>query len=132
MIRVDVGAFGSCGVIIECPSGVEYSNQSGGYACRDMSLEGAYVPLGIPDKALEQYFVGDKYRGHCYSGIDREDADLIDGWLVNTGFRVDREMLADSMEAWVWVVPAPVGPGWGYVSGVGELDYAVLVWGNSD
>jgi hypothetical protein len=38
-------AEGMCGLIVPCPSGIVYSNQTGGRFCRHPHLEGVYLPV---------------------------------------------------------------------------------------
>lgn len=138
------------GLIVELPTGVLYSNQTGGYSCLHPSTEGAYLPIGndcslpnwellSPERDLRAYFEGSKHRGTgAVLGLDLEDADFIDQLLAKARLadtlQVDRERLAESHEAWVRVLltrddfePAPLfrdlGP---------YPRNAVLIWGNSD
>lgn len=91
-------------------------------------------------RAMEIIF--GKYGGHCYSGIDNETADAIDELLnlrrgsVGKFVKVDRDRLAESMEAWVWMapvepllssLPGPIFSAMSHVSLKG-----VLTWANSD
>ena len=130
------------GLIISHPSGVIYSNQTGGYACDHRELEGVFVPLADADVDQyapldEHFYSGPKWRGHCYNGIDEETAAVVDGILATSyltrRLSVDREKLASSDEAWIYVIIAPHEGNddrqtfHGYPSGVG-----VLTWPNSD
>jgi hypothetical protein len=139
----------SCGLglILASPTGVLYTNQTGGYACLQPTLEGAFVPLcdggrvsgGPPDPEarLLGYFLGDKHRGQgAVNGLDLDDADFIDETLNRASFpqsiRVDRRRLHDSHEAWVWVIVCESETG-GLFEGFGEVPRSgVLTWGNSD
>ena len=130
------------GLIISHPSGVIYSNQTGGYACDHRELKGVFVPLTDADVDQyapldEHFYSGPKWRGHCYNGIDEETAAVVDGILATSyltrRLSVDREKLASSDEAWIYVIIAPHEGNddrqtfHGYPSGVG-----VLTWPNSD
>jgi Family of unknown function (DUF6210) len=129
------------GVIISWPSGVMYTSQTGGVANLKPRLEGVYVPLTETLKGTQQllsaHFTGPKWRGNCYRGIDDETADFIDATLRSTSkrhlIRVDRERLADSHEAWVYVRvdEPPRGPVFPAFSGFGAAR-GVLTWLNSD
>ena len=108
MLRLDAGS--GCGVIFKLSTGVLYTNQAGGYACRQPVIEGAYIPLETDhpksvENALMEYFTGPKWRGHCYDGIDEETAEFIDSKLAQANFfpgmKVDRRLLGDSYEAWI-------------------------------
>ena len=139
------------GLIIACPSGVIYSNQTGGYACDHPEMEGVFIPLMYPgdidsinarergelmdqQAELEKHFTGPKWRGHCYAGIDAETADFVDGVLaaskVTRALKVDRTMLKYSSEAWIHVLIPPDDDSelWeGLPAGA-----AVVTWDNSD
>jgi hypothetical protein len=56
------------GLIIAHPSGVIYSNQTGGYACDHRELEGVFVPLTDPD--VDQYAPLDEHFYTARSGGD--------------------------------------------------------------
>jgi hypothetical protein len=129
------------GLIIAHPSGVLYANQTGGYACHHPAMEGSFVPLMDPDidqqKALEDYFTGPKWHGHCYNGIDDETADVVDGVLATSPLTrrltVNRAMLKDSQEAWIHVHIAPDGEENGYEEFYGfPSGRGVITWENSD
>jgi hypothetical protein len=121
---------GGLGLIVLFPSGVLYSNQVGGYSCRQPEAEGVYLPIVDEvvnqEAPLHKYFTGPKLFGACANGIDNEDADVIDEILHSqslTAFiSVDRSKLKESCEAWVYVKIAnqlperPVS----YSSGVGK------------
>ncbi|MGI8654247.1 MAG: DUF6210 family protein [Pyrinomonadaceae bacterium] len=99
------------GLIISHPSGVSYSNQTGGYACLHPEMEGAFIPLIdelINQQAkLLEYFTGSKWNGACFRGIDEETAGFIDEVLGSSLYtkrlKVNREKLADSHEAWIHI-----------------------------
>lgn len=123
----------SPGLIIACKSGVTYTNQVGGYACRHPEIEGVFVPLpaGISEK-LEAYFTGPKWNGRCYDEIDEETASFIDSVLnavdLAGSLCVDRERLTESCEAWIWVKLSMNSLLW---LGLNEGE-GVLTWSNSD
>ena len=147
-----IEVLGPC-IIVKETTGIEYSNQVGGYAVHDLSVEGFIMPLPVYffkraicqsgksdywDKVcihdyLFRLFVTDKYKGHCYNGIDSSDADYIEhifrqcnslGDNVNSmGFiSVDRDMLQDCEEAKVYV----------RVHIDFKLYEGILTWQNSD
>jgi hypothetical protein len=139
------------GVIVLFPSGVIYTNQTGGYSCLHPTEEGVYLPLVSDsfnhESALLDYFYKGKWRGACADGIDIEDADFIDqllGKTDNTKFvSVNRQRLADSHEAWVYVnlaatpsrfpeLPATYSSEMSFLLyGFGARE-GVLTWCNSD
>jgi hypothetical protein len=100
-------------LIVECPSGVLYTNQAGGNYCLQPETEGVLVPLGhscnIEDK-LYAFFTGpDAPRRR----LEPSHADALDiilrtpekPYVMTPTFflEVDRTRLADSMEAWLYV-----------------------------
>lgn len=138
------------GVVLAHPSGVRYSNQTGGHACLHPELEGVYVPVRndveteggrflSPEQELFDHFMGPKHAGRgARNGLDEEDADLMDAVLRKHGLdrvmHVDRTRLADSHEAWVFVlVTGEVGGGLDLFEGFGPYPRpGVLTWANSD
>lgn len=105
------------GLILDYPSGIHYSNQAGGHACLQPTLEGIYVPLRndilehstlmSPATDLWQYFTGPPLLGMGALGLNQRDADHIDAiftrYRLETLLTVDRLRLSESYEAWVWV-----------------------------
>lgn len=130
------------GVIVAFPSGVVYSNQTGGFSCLHPELEGIHLPLGAqPGEELFAYFAGSKHRGAgATSGLDDEDAAFIEGVLARhdlSGFvSLDRGRLRESHEAWVWAfVTRDDGDGRGpaLFHGLGPYPRAaILTWNNTD
>ena len=82
------------GLIIAYPSGVTYSNQTGGTSCLQPNIEGVFVPLRndcaepsrellSAENELFAYFTGPKWRGTgATRGIDTEDVDFIERILA--------------------------------------------------
>lgn len=137
------------GTIIEFPSGVDYSNQTGGTSCLHPSMEGVFVPLRndcaedtrellSPEHALRAYFLGPKWKGSgATKGIDPEDADFIERVLAQHQLScivVNRFQLAESHEAWVHISitaeeddRVPIFHGFGPYPRAG-----ILTWANTD
>lgn len=108
------------GLIIEYPSGIIYSNQTGGTSTLHPELEGVFVPLRNDVEVKEpklvgtqndllHYFEGPKHRGTgATSGLDLADADFIQAVLerycLGDIVTVDRSRLRESHEAWVRVI----------------------------
>jgi hypothetical protein len=104
-------------LIIEYPSGIAYSNQTGGTSCSHPKVEGLLVPLRndiatrcllSPENELYDYFEGPKYCGTgAIGGLDAEDVSFIESVLekyrLSSCISIDRSRLADSHEAWVYV-----------------------------
>jgi Family of unknown function (DUF6210) len=129
------------GLIILQPSGVFYTHETGGYACRHSQEQGVFVPIHRgPDDDQESllidYFTGPKWGGWCDEGIDEETAKYVDH-VLSLGpetdcLTVDRTRLADSMEAWIYVdVHEPAEDPVARFYGFGECK-GVFIWGNSD
>lgn len=105
------------GIIIELPTGIMISNQTGGTACLHPKIEGIFLPLSnyysednlefiSPEIELTNYFIGSKYNGSgAIKGIDNEDADKIGSILSRYGLNelieVDLNRLVESHEAWI-------------------------------
>jgi hypothetical protein len=138
------------GVIIEYPSGVLYSNQTGGTACRQPSVEGVFVPLrnditdGVllsPERELRHYFADGKYGGDgkyagtgAVGGIDTDDVQFINTVLtkcaLSEALSVDVSRLSESEEAWI---PVVIAKDEGVFSGFGPYPKrGILTWPNSD
>lgn len=138
------------GLIISWPTGVIYTNQTGGTANLASEMEGAFVPLRndctLPDHVLISpandlwdYFTSPRRSGTgAIDSLEPEDADFIDDLLRQASLfpvlRVDRTRLTDSHEAWVHVVisgdepnPVPLFEGFTPYPRSG-----VLTWQNSD
>ena len=107
------------GLIIEFPTGIIISNQTGGTACLQPEVEGIYLPLLndcnnekiliSPETDLINYFEGDKYNGNgATKGIDKEDVESISRILkkysVNEILQINEERLNESHEAWIHVL----------------------------
>jgi hypothetical protein len=115
-------------LIIPGPSGIVYSNQAGGMACLHPKQEGALVPFPRLDKFLFPCW------GCWGEAITIAEADEMDAFFKDSApeLSVDRTRLADSTEAWVWVVcrNTPEDPSlalFGSWSGS-----AILTWENCD
>ncbi|KYF51055.1 hypothetical protein BE08_28365 [Sorangium cellulosum] len=129
------------GAIVSLPTGVLYSNQTGGTSCLHPELEGAYVPLDADaGEELYAYFAGPKHQGTgATSGLDDEDAAFIEMVLAKHGLSgfisLDRSRLRASHEAWVWAtVTGDRGDHeTALFRGLGPYPReAVLTWDNTD
>lgn len=81
------------GIIINYPSGIIFSAQTGGTACLQFEMEGFYVPVGndiatpslaliSPENELGKYF-NSKYRNNgATNGLDIDDANQIQNILL--------------------------------------------------
>jgi hypothetical protein len=108
------------GLIVEWPSGVVFSNQTGGTTCLQPEFEGVFVPLRndcqlpgerllSPETELVAYFEGPKHRGAgAIRGLDEGDVQFIGSvlakWRLGAFIAVDSSRLAESHEAWVHVI----------------------------
>ncbi|MDH7447638.1 DUF6210 family protein [Aquimarina sp. 2201CG14-23] len=136
------------GIVIEFPTGVLITNQTGGTACLHPKMEGVYVPFAnyykeaskeflSPEIALIDYFKSAKYKGSgAIKGIDLEDVAIINEIL--TQFRlhkmitIDLEKLQESHEAWIYIKIRPDSD-LGILNGFSEhVSKGVLTWSNSD
>jgi hypothetical protein len=100
-------------LIVECDSGVIYTNQAGGTFCMQPKAEGALVPLGndchIEDR-LHAFFANPDVPAIGLQPAHADALDLIlrtpeEPFVVTPTFflEVDRSRLDDSMEAWLYV-----------------------------
>jgi len=125
------------GLIIMCPSGVMFTNQTGGYACDHPQEEGVYMPLDFNTDKLEKYFFGGQYDGDCDHGIDQLDAGFLDDYLSKAGnihelkLKVDRTRLQDCQEAWIYLDIENTGTEGDIVAGFNKCK-GILTWENSD
>ena len=106
------------GLILEWPSGVIYSNQTGGTSCLQPEFEGIFIPIGndfqpdppqmcSPEIQLSEHFES-KYEGSgATHGIDEDDALAIEAALKKyrlwPQITVNRQRLRESHEAWIHV-----------------------------
>ena len=107
------------GLIINLPTGIIVSNQTGGTSCLQPALEGIYIPvsndifiesnfLHSPETELTQHFLSAKHKGTgATSGIDLKDVEAIESILEKYNLKdfitVDTAKLSESHEAWIWV-----------------------------
>jgi hypothetical protein len=120
--RIELWEHVGLGIILSWPTGIIYTNQTGGTSCFHPEMEGAFVPLRndcteegrilmSPENELWNYFTGPRWRGDGATlGLEAADADFIDDLLRKAKLfptvRVDRDRLKDSHEAWVHVIVA--------------------------
>lgn len=146
--RVELWEHVGLGLILEWPSGVVISNQTGGTSCLSPELEGVFIPLRndctekdrvmiSPENELYAYFARGKWGGSgATGGIEADDAEFIETTIGSLfpAIRVDRDRLAESHEAWIHVKvfgDEPCDPP--LFSGFAPYPRAgVLTWQNSD
>jgi len=144
MIRVELQELNGLYVIASHPTHITYTFQCGGYICRNNEMEGFLVSLEYTEPAEEAlydyFFNGPKYMGHCYNGIDTDDADQIEeilrikenGWATNW-IKVDRTRLNDSVESWIYIRPEEGSHiPYCYNYPTDPNSEMVLIWNNSD
>lgn len=136
------------GIIIEFPTGIMISNQTGGTACLHPKVEGIFLPLSndyseknmefiSPEIELTNYFIGSKYSGSgAIKGIDNEDADKISSILskygLNNLIEVDLNRLTESHEAWIRIKINKSQKN-DLIKGFNEYPLSgILTWSNSD
>jgi hypothetical protein len=138
-IEVDLQELpGGC-FIIAHKTGVSYSHQCGGLACTQNTIEGFLVPCSHSNEVNEQlyrhFYEGPKYKGHCYSGLDEDDAMVLDLVLASMGLAclsVDRQRLRNSIEAWVHLKVDSGLPCVPYCYNSDPASSVVMIWENSD
>jgi len=136
------------GLIINHPTGILISNQTGGTACIQSFTEGVYLPLCndysidthkfiSPEIELTEYFTNEKYNDTgAINGIDIDDAQHITKIISKFGLqnfiKIDIEKLQQSHEAWIYVT---IYPDNNNISLLNNFDYplkGILTWCNSD
>lgn len=122
-------------VLVEAKTGVTYTNQSGGTACRQLQIEGYYVPVFDQEayNSLRSIFevtlegAGTSHREVKWQGpmldqlreaVSRIRMDSSIGGYAEVPLILNEPQLAVIDEAWVPVI-SPDGPG-------------ILIWENSD
>lgn len=139
LIEVNLQELEGVYFIVGHESGIAYSHQCGGLACIQNSFQGFLVPcsqsIAINNHLYSHFYAGPKYKGHCYDGLDAEDAALIDRLLASVGFgtlSVDRSVLDKSIEAWVYLKVDPGIPCFPYCYNSKPTSSVVMIWENSD
>lgn len=136
------------GIIIEFPTGVLISNQTGGTACLHPKIEGIYIPLAndytegekqflSPEIELTEYFTGSKHNGNgATCGIDLEDVKRINFIIykhkLNKLIEIDLDRLYESHEAWIRI-KINHDKNFELLKGFNEYPLnGILTWANSD
>ncbi|MEO1209266.1 MAG: DUF6210 family protein [Cyanobacteria bacterium J06638_20] len=139
IIQAELQEFDGVCFIVGYESGVEYTHQCGGLSCEQRKMQGFLVPcpqsIPISEQLYAHFYTGPKYKGHCYKGLDEEDAVLIDDLLASVGYdplSVDRDLLKKSVEAWVYLKISPTNPCFPYCYNSDPASSVVMVWENSD
>ena len=118
MIRVEI----SSGIIVEHPTGVLYTNQTGGYSTNHPEKEGFLIP-----------FDHDISHVGCWGVWTQEDLDTLDTDLTWLHLHRDKERWEYAEEAWV---PVILNGNWKDSDGSGNLGLvgkkAWLTWENCD
>jgi hypothetical protein len=87
------------GLILLCPSGVIWTNQAGGTACRHPQAEGVYLPLWSPVEFPHICSYGYAVDSEGDVAAEVQAAIAAAGWPL----AVDRSRADEAMEAW-WPV----------------------------
>ena len=94
------------GLILFHPSGIIYSNQTGGHSCIQSAEEGSLVILGFYDGCPTlQTQLKQELENVCW--LSEQQADAIDVFFKShfgsLCLTIDRSRMKDSMEAWLYV-----------------------------
>ncbi len=136
------------GIIIELPTGVMISNQTGGTSCLHPKIEGIFLPLSndyckdsleflSPEIELTNYFENSKHNGNgAIKGIDNDDADKINSIISKFGLdeliEIDLARLTESHEAWIRI-KINKSKRTNLISGINKYPlHGILTWSNSD
>jgi hypothetical protein len=101
MPNVDLFESRGLGIFVAFPTGIIFSNQTGGTSCHHPEIEGCFIPFrafyghASLEDDLIAHFEGPKWRGSgATGGIDEQDADIIDEVLslvrLSDAVKVDR------------------------------------------
>jgi len=135
------------GIIIEYPTGILVSTQTGGTACLHPEIEGIYLPLSndytIPEKIflspeidLNDYFI-EKYNGTgAINGIDKEDieaiTDILKEYKLDEMISINVQKAKQSHEAWIHIL-LQESERYSIVKGFEPYPRnGILTWNNSD
>ncbi|MGD1841030.1 MAG: DUF6210 family protein [Thermonemataceae bacterium] len=146
--QIDIWDSVGLGIIIEFPTGIMISNQTGGTACLHPKIEGVYFPLAndyseetrtflSPEIELIRYFEGQKYGGSgAIHGIDLDDVAILTSILSKSGLddlrEIDLEKLSESHEAWIKIKINKTN-GINLIKGFEQYPLnGILTWSNSD
>ena len=151
LLDVEYGHHDGVGVaalIIEVPSGVRWTNQTGGIACHHPDVEGVMIPVTMNEeshRALSDF--GESELGMGFTQVEHVSAetfDWLDAWLLartavepdwrgRVWGRVDRARATVMEEAWVPLRDVFLPDGDALTAGaiVGPFR-AILTWDNSD
>jgi hypothetical protein len=139
LIHVELQELAGVHFIVQHPTQIEYAHQCGGLACYDLKAEGFLVPcpnsLTISEELHRHFYLGPKYKGNCYNGIDDEDAALIDELLASVNYgilKVNRQLKCKSFEAWVHLKCDESVPCFPYCYNSNPNKDIVMIWENSD
>lgn len=129
------------GLIISLPTGIEFTNQTGGNACYQLSIEGIYVPIAndcslsneliSPEIDLIEYFsknISDKINEKDIFKIN----EILEKYDLSELIRIDKDKINKSFEAWIYV-DIIQSERFGYLLENFEFPLkGVLTWFNSD
>ncbi|MBV1774272.1 hypothetical protein KSF73_00945 [Burkholderiaceae bacterium DAT-1] len=142
-MRLSLHESAGLGLIIAHPSGVIYSNQAGGTACRQPEQEGIYIPIrndiSVPDgkllspeHELNAYFSTRDTDRLCESDITYLSTALA-RYRLDHCIQIDLARLNDSMQAWVYVLITQAESQNHSLFNLSSYPQGgVLVWGNGD
>lgn len=133
------------GLIVSYPTGILVSNQTGGTACLQSTMEGFYLPIGndliletnqltSPEIDLREYFTSEKHSGNgTTEGIDIADVNAITKILckysLNDFIQVDPDKMKKSHEAWIYVL---INNNCTLLDNLEQHLTGVISWSNSD
>jgi len=107
------------GLIINLPTGVLISNQTGGNACLQPTTEGVFIPLAneitidsniliSPETEFAEHFLIKYGETGATKGLDISDVEVLETILkkynLHNFIRIDFDKLSQSHEAWIWVL----------------------------
>lgn len=147
MPSVDLCTSDALYLIVKSPTGVHYTNQTGGVLCNHPSVEGFLIPcLGLSSadhtlllEELLNHFTKLPYAGWgCHgTGLQESSAAWLDSKLATIRdwppIRVDRTKLRQCDEAWIHIVgTVPDKPDDVLSTDLGPHFEGIVTWPNSD
>jgi len=128
-----VSVYGTA-IIVPMKTGVTVTNQTGGLACHHPEVEGFIIPIAnlALSRELEDYF-----ENSGWGILSGEEVDFLEQVLrryhETKNIFINKDMPADSEEAWVHVIMKDFDKDMWYPDYAGFDNHkAILTWENSD
>lgn len=111
---VELWDYEGCGIVVEAPTGVFYTNQTGGNICNHPKAEGFFFPLN--DRLSQSWGrLHDNLCGFSWNGepvIGPLATSILEDEILPAFVKVDDSRLLEGEEAWVPVIFDDGRTGW--------------------